>query len=185
MVNKWWKALCADSQGSEKVDNLICMNHSAHKMYEMGLFTLGPLHRDPESRWMTLKLWWLKSWGSTGNFVLPTVSQIPINFGPQDIDLGLHHVRTDHPLRCGDVIILTTHKPLTHPLPDTRLLQLQWLLNRVTAILMQQRKRTWMMKNQAQTVTVTAVSLGPFSSLLALYNRLHHAPLLAMLLVTW
>lgn len=43
-------------------------------------------------------------------------------------------MRTGLSLRSGDVITLTTHNFLTRPLADTRLLELQWLLNRMTAI---------------------------------------------------
>lgn len=103
-------------------------------MHTTGLFALDLLTKDPEGRWMPLKLWWLKPSSPTENFIFATAFQLPQTFDPQDLGLELHNVRSNAPLRSGDVLTLRAHNPLAHTLPDTRLLELQGFLNRVIAI---------------------------------------------------
>lgn len=78
-------------------------------------------------------LWWLKPSGP-GNFPFATTPELPPSLDPQSVDLGLYNVRSNVPLYSGEVLTLKTHNPQTHPLPDVRLLELQWILNRVAAI---------------------------------------------------
>lgn len=135
-VNAWWQAIYGDEAGAEKPQNQICMSPSAHEMYTQGLFALEPLPLDKnsEGRELSVRFWWLKLAESTGRVDLITQPQLPSDFDPSGYGLGLHNVRTGEPIRSGDVITLRTHNPETHPLPDIRILEMQWFLNRVTAL---------------------------------------------------
>lgn len=41
---------------------------------------------------------------------------------------------TEYPIKSGDIITLTTADPITHPHPDVRILELQWVMNCVAAM---------------------------------------------------
>ncbi|GFF41160.1 hypothetical protein IFM51744_04714 [Aspergillus udagawae] len=47
---------------------------------------------------------------------------------------ALHDVRNDRPLLSGEMVTLETHDLENCPLPDTRILEMQWVLNRVLAL---------------------------------------------------
>lgn len=81
-----------------------------------------------------VRFWWLKQAESTGQVDLTTQPQLPSDFDPSGHDLGLHNVRTGEPIRSGDVITLRTHDSITRPPPDIRIIEMQWFLNRVTAL---------------------------------------------------
>ena len=58
---------------------------------------------------------------------------------PRDREHGPNHVSLTNPLtgenfRSGDRVRLSTNNPEKMPLPDIRLLELRWMLNRVAAI---------------------------------------------------
>lgn len=48
--------------------------------------------------------------------------------------MGMLNVGSYQPVRSGNVITISTKDLRSHPLPDTRLLELQWVLNRLTAL---------------------------------------------------
>ncbi|EAW25653.1 uncharacterized protein NFIA_044720 [Aspergillus fischeri NRRL 181] len=60
--------------------------------------------------------------------------QLPQDLCPKEYGVALHRIDNARPLVSGEEIKLETHNPQTHPLPDTRLLELQWMLNRVLAL---------------------------------------------------
>lgn len=61
-------------------------------------------------------------------------AQLSTIYNPREDQLGLRSVCTDQPFRSSDVIVLTTPDPDTHPLPDAKFLEIQWVLNRVAAL---------------------------------------------------
>lgn len=132
-VDAWRDAIFRDADGTEIVENMICLSPSAHAMHVKGIFALEPLDTDSEGKWMTVRFWWL-CFDITGDFALATVPQLPSDFDGYAYNMGLHNIKTSRSIRSGDVVTLETNNPTTHPLPDTRLLEIQWLMNRVTAI---------------------------------------------------
>ena len=120
-----WRDAIRDTDGTERVENMICSSPSAHAMHIKGFFALELIYRDSEGKWMTVRFWWLECFGNTDDFAHATVPQLPLDFNPCDNNRGPHYIETGCPLRSGDVIMLKTHNPNTHPLPDTRLLELQ------------------------------------------------------------
>ncbi|KAF7182002.1 hypothetical protein CNMCM7691_001390 [Aspergillus felis] len=104
-VNEWCKAVYGDVAGTEKLQNQILLSPNAHKLHTAGWFALEPIDEDK-------------------------VHDLP----PKEYGVALHRVDNDHPLVSGEDFRLETHDPKTHPLPDTRLLELQWIMNRVLAL---------------------------------------------------
>ena len=54
-------------------------------------------------------------------------SHLPENF-------RVWNAETQELIKCGDSIVITTHNPDTHPLPDIRILEMQWMLQQLTAL---------------------------------------------------
>ncbi|RHZ57444.1 hypothetical protein CDV55_103848 [Aspergillus turcosus] len=113
----------------EKVDEWRKVLHTA------GWFALEPVAEDVrDGKWLKLRFWWLKRHEHQGGVQLGIPPQLPKDLLPKEHLVALHRVDNDEPLTSGKTITLRTHNPQTHPLPDTRLLRLQWIMGRVLAL---------------------------------------------------
>ncbi|KAF7182130.1 hypothetical protein CNMCM7691_001518 [Aspergillus felis] len=117
-VDGWRNAVYGDATKTEKIQNLITLNYNAHQLHTKALFALQPVDRDEVHDGVEFS-------------VRP---QLPEDFCPTEYAVALHNIYDNLPLVSGDYITLETHNPETHPLPDTRLLDMQWMLNRVLAL---------------------------------------------------
>lgn len=134
-VDQWSDAIFRnDDLCSERVENLLCLSCDAHSLHTLGHFALEPLTRDIDGRSLTVRFWWLKKDPRDKTIDIAVIPQLPANYDPCDIGIGLHNPCSKRPLRSGDTITLSTQNPTEHPLPDMRLLEMQWILSRVTAI---------------------------------------------------
>lgn len=134
-VDQWRNAVYGDAAKTEKVQNLITLAHTAHQLHTKALFALEHVDRDKvHGKSLKLRFWWLKKHDHQDGVEFGVRPQLPGDFSPKEYAVGLHNVSTDYPLVSGDVITFETHNPETHPLPDTRLLDIQWMLQRVLAI---------------------------------------------------
>ncbi|GIJ92580.1 hypothetical protein Asppvi_001858 [Aspergillus pseudoviridinutans] len=132
-VHEWYNAIYGDGFGPEKPENLILLSPNAYALYAKGYIVLEPVNRDAEGKWLTLKLWWLQQ--HEGDCVyFSIIPQLPSDIHPSDYGAALHDIRNDRPLLSGETITLETHDPENYPLPDTRILEMQWVLNRVLAL---------------------------------------------------
>lgn len=48
--------------------------------------------------------------------------------------MGMLCMSSYQPLRSGDIVTINTENPTAHLLPDMKLLEVQWVLNRLTAL---------------------------------------------------
>ncbi|PWY77315.1 hypothetical protein BO94DRAFT_549123 [Aspergillus sclerotioniger CBS 115572] len=94
-----------------------------------GSFALEPVRKDPEGCSMVLKFWWLKP-----ESFWPNVPDLPRDMDTAKYHIGLMDCRTEKPIQSGHEITLETPDPDNFPLPDFRILELQWILHRVAAI---------------------------------------------------
>ncbi|RHZ60687.1 uncharacterized protein CDV56_103881 [Aspergillus thermomutatus] len=109
-------------------------NPCRSKHQEVLYFALEPVDKDEYGKWLTLKVWWLKRHEHAGGVDFSVTPQLPSDLHPRVYEVGLHNVRDDKPLLSGDLIKLETHDPENYPLPDMRILEMQWILNRVLAL---------------------------------------------------
>ncbi|GAQ10075.1 hypothetical protein ALT_7396 [Aspergillus lentulus] len=130
-VEAWHNAIYGHVLGTERAANLILLSPNAHELHTRGYFALEPVEEDPEGKWITVKIWWLKQHTGVDFNIVP---QLPPNQHPGEYEVGLHNIRDDKPLLSGDPITLETPDPINYPLPDFRILELQWILNRVLAL---------------------------------------------------
>ncbi|GIK07620.1 hypothetical protein Aspvir_003286 [Aspergillus viridinutans] len=133
-VDEWYNAIYGDGLGPEKPENLILLSPNAYVLYANGYIVFEPVDRDPEGKWLTLKFWWLKRHEHDEGVDFGVIPELPSDLHPSDYGVALHDVRNDRPLLSGEMIMLKTHDPENYPLPDTRILDMQWVLNRVSAL---------------------------------------------------
>jgi hypothetical protein len=131
-VDAWYKAIF--SSGTEVIYNLMCLTPTAHKFHEKAYFALEPKEISNDKKRLTVKFFWLPR-----NQYSPKVDILHTPLIPEDLDgrnlgVGLWNFHTDKRIRSGDEIYLETNDPETLPLPDWRILEMQWILHRVTAL---------------------------------------------------
>lgn len=134
-MDGWRDAVYGDATKTEKIQNLITLNYNAHQLHIKALFALQPVNRDEvHGKWLKLRFWWLKKHDHSDGVEFSVRPQLREDFCPTEYAVALHNIYNNLPLVSGDYITLETHNPETHPLPDTRLLDMQWMLNRVLAL---------------------------------------------------
>ena len=92
-----------------------------------------PIGLSDDRKRLDMQFFWL----AKGNHSQVGILQRPAL--PVDLDQGpnitkLYNVLTDQKICSGDEISLETDDPVAHPLPDLRLLEMQWFLTRVAAM---------------------------------------------------
>lgn len=137
-IAQWWRAMYEEAGGTESVQNRICMIPLAHKAYTKGNLDLEPVHHEKDGTKLSFKtkLWYLKPGNSSEPATLNAIPELPASLNP--LNTGWPYIM---PLKT-EVSDLGTqlsaqHKlqnSVTRPLPDTTLLETQWILNRVTAL---------------------------------------------------
>ena len=131
-VDAWYNAIFPT--GTEACHNLMCLCPNAHKYWEKAHFALKPIRLSDDMKRLDIQFFWLAKGNHTSEVRI--LQRPPI---PMDSDQGpnftkLYNVRADKKICSGDTISLETDDPVAHPLPDVRLLEMQWFLNRVAAM---------------------------------------------------
>ena len=132
-VSSWWNAVYGDVVTTKRLANMILLSQDAHHYHTLGRFALEPLGEDPDGHSLCLRFWWLRPSDSEPDQVNLT-TRPHLNCDPQTFGMGMLHMNTYQPVHSGNVITIRTKDPISHPLPDMRLLEMQWVLNRLTAL---------------------------------------------------
>ncbi|EFR04043.1 hypothetical protein MGYG_07049 [Nannizzia gypsea CBS 118893] len=139
-VNEWFRAI---QPTTETMKNLLCLAPSVHKYHERAYFALKPVEMSEDRTQLKLRFYWLPNVNNPPVMRITTKPDIPaindLRFvgdqGAQVVDkVKLYNVHTDLRIFNGDSIVIKTTNADTHPLPDTALLEMQWLLHAVTAL---------------------------------------------------
>ncbi|KAN0072672.1 hypothetical protein V8E54_002082 [Elaphomyces granulatus] len=109
-IDEWYDAVFSSSAGTEVVSNLI------------------------DKKSLKVQFYWLPKCKHSNSVDILRVPTIPGNADGKLRDIGLWNVKTDQRIRSGDIIELETNDPEELPLPDFRLLNMQWMLHRVSAL---------------------------------------------------
>jgi len=133
-VNSWYNAVFPT--GTEVVQNLICLSPDAHSFHGRGFFALEPREISDNKERLKVKFFWLRRYKYSEGAKVDILSRpsLPGNLDPGPDEPGLLNVQTRREIRSGDEIWLETKDPENLPLPDWRLLEMQWFLNRVVAM---------------------------------------------------
>ncbi|KAF2177893.1 hypothetical protein K469DRAFT_754850 [Zopfia rhizophila CBS 207.26] len=131
-VDAWYDAIFPI--GTEVCQNLVCLAPHAHVYWERAYFALKPIRMSDDKKRLDIQFFWLSV---NPRVTGVNVSQVPLL--PANLDQGPNLVKlfnneTDTKIHSGCEISLKTDDPALRPLPDFRLLEMQWFLHRVTAI---------------------------------------------------
>jgi hypothetical protein len=133
MINKWKKAVFT-KQKIEICENLITLSPNAHAYWTNALFALKPLSVAANGKSMDIQLFWLRPYKRLSSIPLKTRPELPDDLKGSVDNVKLYNHLTDQKLCSGDIITLQTDDPENKPLPSKDLLEMQWLLHRLTAL---------------------------------------------------
>jgi hypothetical protein len=129
-VDAWYNAIFP--LGTEVCQNLICLAPHAHAYWERAYFVLKPIRISEDKKRLDLQFFWLVTNPHViGVNILQAPSVSASDQGPNQTMLFNTESRK---IRSGDEISLETDDPVLRPLPDFKLLEMQWFLHRVTAM---------------------------------------------------
>jgi hypothetical protein len=126
------------------------LRRDAHDMWNKGIFALKPLELSADKRQLTIQFFWQPQYnhqlGSHVDLLKEPLSskglcQVKIQDKTRNkpivIPYSLTLTRVDKPSRdiqSGEIFTNTTDDPQSKPLPSWQLLEMQWFLQRITAM---------------------------------------------------
>ncbi|EZF30014.1 hypothetical protein TMEN_1411 [Trichophyton mentagrophytes] len=131
-IGKWEGRL---KNGTEFVENELTLSPSLRRYHSKGLFGLQPIEATSDGKSLKLGFYWLDKCqtGKSSDMVdLMDIPTLAHDFRPKDI--AICSSQDEHIIRSGEVIELITEDPEELPLPDWDLLEMQWVLQRLTAL---------------------------------------------------
>jgi hypothetical protein len=130
-VNAWYNAIFPT--GTEICQNLISLCPHTHAYWDRAYFALKPIRISDDKKRLDVQLFWLSSNPSASEVSLLQIPPLSASDqGPNSTKLW--NVDSEKKLCSGDIVSFETDDPVTRPLPDIRLLEMQWFLHRVTAM---------------------------------------------------
>jgi hypothetical protein len=131
-VQAWYDAIFP--QGPDVCQNLICLSPNAHAYWERAYFALKPIRLSDDKKRLDVQFFWLSSNPHVSSVKTSDVPSLSANLDHGPGLTKLFDDKTGAEIRSGSEISLKTDDPVSRPLPDFRLLEMQWFLHRVTAI---------------------------------------------------
>jgi hypothetical protein len=136
-IQKWRNVIFPDQKnpdkGVETCYNLICLSPDAHGYWTKAYFALKPIQLSDDKQRLDVEFHWLPQYNYS-----PHIDILTSPLSPERSDnrsnIGLLHMTTHEIFYSGMKISLTTDDPVTRPLPHFALLEMQWILHRVTAM---------------------------------------------------
>jgi hypothetical protein len=114
-----------------RLENLITSSSQAHLYWNDGVFALKHIRGGSRTSEMVLELHWLAKHPELERSVCIDQAVEDISIQRPDGPNGLFNCETEQVVRSGQQVTLTTPDAEKYPLPDERLVQLQWFLARV------------------------------------------------------
>ena len=131
-VEAWYGAIFP--QGPNVCQNLICLSPDAHAYWERAYFALKPIRLSEDKKRLDVQFFWLSSNPRVSSVHTADVPSLPANLDHGPGLTKLFDIETGEEIRSGREISLETDDPVSRPLPDFGLLEMQWILHRVAAI---------------------------------------------------
>jgi HNH endonuclease len=125
-VISWYDAIF--THGTEAVYNLLCFAPHVHAYHGRGLFGLQPGDLSDDFKCQKVKFYWLTPHRHSKHV---DILQTP---DMRQTDQKLFNHETEEKIISGQEISLTTSDPNKLPLPDKRILEMQWYLQQVAAL---------------------------------------------------
>ena len=133
-VDAWYNAIFSSDLRTEVVFNLMCFCPNAHKYYKRAFFALKPMEISNNKKTLKVEFYWLPCYSHSNEVDILHTPSIPEHLDGKTRGVGLWNIQTNKRIRSGDVIYFKTSDPENLPLPDFKLLEMQWILHRVSAL---------------------------------------------------
>jgi HNH endonuclease len=128
--------------GMEQVYNLITLSKDVHNAWSQGAFALKPISLSEDKTTLTVQFFWQKK-------LAGTPAMVPLSTRPESTE-GLDEIEDKYNYgtiwfatdrggqtvkdKSGDFFDFETDDPVVKPLPSIKLLEMQWLLQRVAGM---------------------------------------------------
>jgi hypothetical protein len=122
------------TKGTEICGNYMCLDPTAHCYWDEARFALKPLTVDADKKSMEVQFFWMPRYKFKEKQDLLEVPNLPPDLTHREAGACLYNTQLDKVVCSGDIITLRTHDPEGFPLPDFRLLELQWILHRLASL---------------------------------------------------
>jgi len=144
-VTEWRNKIFPDPNhpdtGVEACFNLISLSASAHWHWNKGRFALKPLEMSDDKKKLTVQFFWQPQY-SHGNKDPVDLLEEPLSSRDlrwakkEEMEYYLTRRQDGSPrdIQSGDIFTFTTDDPVIRPLPSWELLDMQWILQRLTAM---------------------------------------------------
>jgi hypothetical protein len=141
-IARWKKIVFPDpsnpATGVESCVNLICLSPDAHSMWNKGIFALKPLGLSPDKKELTIQFFWQPQYSHKPGDRIDLLTEPRPSRGLKSIgeDYCLTYPRggSSHDIESGQIFKIATENPRSNPLPSWDLLEMQWFLQRLTAM---------------------------------------------------
>ena len=131
-VDAWYDSIFPG--GTEACYNLMCLCPNAHAYWGKAYFALKPIGLSTDKKRLEVQFFWLTKSNRASQVAMLQRPLLPVDLDQGPNVTRLSNVQTDRKICSGDQISLETDDPITNPLPDLRLLDMQWMLHRVQAL---------------------------------------------------
>jgi hypothetical protein len=133
-----WRAASSHPGAVRSCSNLVCLSPDAHASWAAAHFALKPIAVSDDRKRLDVTLCWLAKQPAgvrDADRVPAAVHEEPGHADPNgDGSCALFDRVTRRIVRSGDQFSIRTDDPVLRPLPDLRLLEMQWILHRVAAL---------------------------------------------------
>ncbi|OJD10817.1 hypothetical protein AJ78_08270 [Emergomyces pasteurianus Ep9510] len=127
-----WQSIV--NSGTEFIENMLTLTPTLHRCHSVGLFSLQPVEASSDSKSMKLKFFWLAQRDTSSNTMTDVTAIPPFPDNVKLEGIEVYNVQDEHLIKSGEIIELMTTDPANKPLPDWDLLELQWVMQRLTAL---------------------------------------------------
>jgi len=133
-VESWYNAIFHTAARTEVCENLICLGLNPHRYWGKAYFALKPIGLSDDKKRLDLQFFWLSKSDKPYQVDILRRHSFSANLdqGPNLARIINHE--TLELICSGDNISLETSDPGELPLPNLKLLEMQWVLNRVAAM---------------------------------------------------
>jgi hypothetical protein len=136
-IREWQDVIFTDQnnpyKGVETCHNLISLSYDAHMYWTKAYFALKPLKLSDDKKSLEVEFHWLSKYDRSTASTLDILTP-PMSPNGSRADMRLYDFSTDRRICSGQKITLTTEDPENLPLPHPALLEMQWILHRLTAM---------------------------------------------------
>ncbi|KAK2808078.1 hypothetical protein FQN50_004996 [Emmonsiellopsis sp. PD_5] len=136
-IDSWYQAISTPA-GTETVENLVSLAPSVHDYQGKAYFALQPRKLSEDKKRLTVRFYWMPRMTDLPNRV--SLLRKPDIRNDLDMDgnvskpVKLWNIESERKICSGDDITFETRDPENLPLPSSALLDMQWVVQRLSAL---------------------------------------------------